>query len=116
MTPRDRERVAALEAFQNRVHHAKGTIERFASQPRDSEALSITVRRTITQLKLQFTAAGLDNLAQICVNLESAARTGSNHRLKSTKLREGIGTITRLIEQERRAIVFAARMADSGGG
>jgi len=115
LTPRDRERIASLDAFQNRIHHVRGVIERFATQPRDQESLSIIVRRTITQLKLQFTAAGLDNLAQICVNLESAARTGSNHGAKSSKLREGIGTLSRLLEQERRSIVTAARMEGGGG-
>jgi hypothetical protein len=113
MTPRDRERIAELETFQNRIHHARGIVERFATQPRDSDSLSITVRRAMNQLKLQFTSAGLDNLAQVCVNLESAARTGSNHIAKSSKLREGIGTLSRLVEQERRAIVGSARSRDA---
>ncbi len=113
LTPRDRERISSLDSFQNRIHHVRGVIERFATQPRDHESLSINVRRTITQLKLQFTAAGFDNLAQICVNLESAARTGSNHGAKSSKLREGIGTLSRLIDQERRSIATAAR-SDAG--
>jgi len=114
LSPRDRERIAELEAFQNRVHHARGVIERFATQPREAETLAITVRRTVTQLKLQFTSAGLDNLAQICVGLESAARTGSNHQAKASKLREGIGTISRLIDQQRRSIVSAGIAADRG--
>lgn len=115
LTPRERERIASLEGFQNRIHHVRGVIERFATQPRDQESLSIIVRRTISQLKMQFTAAGLDNLAQICVNLESAARTGSNHSAKSSKLREGIGTLSRLIDQERKSIATAARMQGDDG-
>jgi hypothetical protein len=109
LTPRDRERIAQLETFLNRVHHARGVVERFATQPRDAETLASGVRRTFNQLKLQFTSAGLDTLAQICGGLETAARTGSSHLAKSGKLREGIGTLSRLIEQERRLIMTAAQ-------
>jgi hypothetical protein len=114
LTPRDRERLAQLEAFQNKIHHARGIVERFATQPRDSDALAINVRRTVTQLKLVFTTGGFDQLAQICVNLESAARMGSNHQARASKLREGIGTLSRLVEQERRAIQTAARSGGAG--
>lgn len=109
LSPRDRERIAVLETFLNRVHHARGVVERFATQPRDAETLSIGVRRTFNQLKLQFTSAGLDTLAQICGGLETAARAGSTHLAKTGKLREGVGTLSRLIEQERRLIVTAAQ-------
>jgi hypothetical protein len=111
LTPRDRERIAELESFSNRVHHARGVVEKFAAQPADSETLSISVRRTFNQLKLQFTTAGLDTLAQICAGLETAARTGSTHQSKSGKLREGVGTLSRLLEQERRLVLAAAGQA-----
>jgi len=109
LSPRDRERIAELETFLTRVHRARGMVERFATQPGDAETLSITVRRAFNQLKLQFTAAGLDSLAQVCTGMEFAARTGSSHLAKSGKLREGVGTLARLIEQERRSIVASAQ-------
>lgn len=109
LTPRERERIAELDTFINRVHHARGVVERFATQRQDADTLSITVRRTFNQLKLQFTSAGLDTPAQICVGLESAARTGSSHVSKASKLREGVGTLSRLLELERRNIRASAQ-------
>lgn len=116
LTPRDREKIAELETFQNRVHHVRGTVERFATQPREAETLSIGVRRAFNQLKLQFTSAGLDNLAQICASMEAVARFGASHQIRSGKLREAVGTLSRLLDQERRSIVIAAQSRSQTAG
>lgn len=109
LTPRDREMIAELETFQNRVHRVRAVVERFASEPGHAETLSAGVRRAFNQLKLQFTSAGFDTMAQICGSMESVARFGSSHRVRSTKLREAVGTLSRLLDQERRSIVTAAK-------
>jgi len=111
ITPRDRERIAEIDTLTNRVRHAHAQIEQFAASPREAEQRALSLRRTFNQLKLQFTGAGLDRIAQMFGGLELTARRGMSHGPKARSLREGLGTIMRQIEVERRGIVATAQRA-----
>jgi hypothetical protein len=109
LTPRDRERLAELETLTSRVRHAHAQVELFAASPREAEARALTLRRTFNQLKLQFTGAGLDRIAQMFNALETTARRGMSHGPKARTLREALGTVMRQLEVERRVITAAAQ-------
>jgi hypothetical protein len=109
LTPRDRERIAEIDTLTNRVRHAYAMVEQFAGSPAEAERRAVTLRRTFNQLKLQFTGAGLDRIAQMFGGLEMTARRGISHGPKSRSLREGVGNIMRALEVERRTIITAAQ-------
>ena len=109
LTPIDREKLSQLETLGGRVRHAYAMVERFASAPGDADALAGGLRRTFGQLKLQFTTAGFDRLSQFCGTLETTARRGMSHVSKVRSLRDGVGTLTRQIDIEKRSIATRAR-------
>jgi hypothetical protein len=111
LTPRDRERLGQLDTLVNRVRHAHGLIEQFAAAPRDAEQLAGTLRRTFNQLKLQFTGAGFDRIANMFGALETTARRGMSHGPKARSMRESLGAITRQMDVERRMIMTEAKRA-----
>lgn len=116
LTPRDRERLAQLDTLANRLRHAHALIEQFAASPKDAEQLSGTIRRTVNQLKMHFTTAGFDRLAQMCAQIEQTARRGMSHGPKARSLREAIANLNRQIELERRAVVAAAQREQQQSG
>ncbi len=109
LTPRDRERLTQLETLAGRVRHVYSLVEQFAGTPRDAEGLSVGLRRAFGQLKMQFTTAGFDKLANATGALELATRRGGSHGPKSRSLREGVGNLTRQVDIERRAIIALAQ-------
>lgn len=108
ITPKDRDRLNQLEMLSAKVRHAHSLIEQFAASPKAAEQLSSNIRRTFAQLKIQFTTAGFDRLAQMTSGLEMTARRGMSHAPKTRALRDGLGTLSRQIDLERRAVMTAA--------
>lgn len=109
LTPRDRERLAALETFTGSIRHAHRLVEQFAAAPKDADRLAPTLRRAFAQMKTAATMNGFDRLSQICGSLEMTARRGMSHVPKARSLREGVGTLTRQIDLERRSIRMVAQ-------
>ncbi len=109
LTPRDRERLSQLDTLTGRVRHVYALTEQFAGSPREAEVVAGNLRRAFAQLKQQFTTAGFDKLSQTCVGLEMTARRGMSHAPKARMLREGIVTLSRQVEVERRSIGTPSR-------
>jgi hypothetical protein len=105
LSPKDRDRIAQLDSIVHRVRHANALVEQFASSPKDGDQLTMTLRRTFSQLKMRFTTAGFDRLALMCSSLEQAARRGMSHGPKAATLREGVGGLSRQMEIDRRGIM-----------
>jgi hypothetical protein len=105
LSPRDRDRISQLETLVNRMRHLNALVEQFAGAPRDADQLSGTLRRSLNQMKQQFTTAGFDRLALMCGGLEMTARRGMSHGPKARALREGVGTLARQMEIEKRGIL-----------
>jgi hypothetical protein len=112
LSPRDRDRVAQLESLVNRMRHLNALVEQFAGAPRDADQLAGTLRRSLGQLKQQFTTAGFDRLALMCGGLEMTARRGMSHGPKARALREGVGTLSRQMEIEKRGILSSVPRTD----
>jgi hypothetical protein len=112
LTPKDRERLSALETFTSRVRHAHRLVEQFASSARDAEQLGSGLRRAFSQMKMLCTTNGFDRLSQICAGLEMTSRQGMSHVPKARALREGVGNLTRQVDIERRQIATAALRED----
>ena len=112
LTPKDRDRVSQLELLVNRVRHLNALVEQFASAPRDADQLAGSLRRAFGQMKLQFTTAGFDRLALMCGGLEMTSRRGMSHGPKARALREGVGTLSRQMEVEKRGILASAPRND----
>jgi hypothetical protein len=109
LTPKDRDRLAQLEQVQHAVRHAHSLVEQFAATPKDAENMSGSLRRSFAQLKMRFTAIGFDRLAQLATGLETTARRGLSHGPKARALRDGLGSLTRQMEVERRTVVAQAQ-------
>jgi hypothetical protein len=112
LSPKDRDRLSQLEMLVNRVRHMNALVEQFAASPRDAEQLAGTIRRAFNRLKLQFTTAGFDRIALMCGGLEQTARRGMSHGPKTRALREGVGSVSRQMEVEKRGIVAAGARND----
>jgi len=108
LTPRDRERLQVLESFTNRMHHLRALVERLAAERADPEAAALQCRRAFNQFKLQLTGAGFDTMAIQCGAMELTARRGMPQAAKVRMLRDGLGSLTRMIDTERRLITMAA--------
>jgi len=116
LSPRDREQLSQLDTITNKVRHVHGLVEQFASSPPAlAEDLAGIMRRTFTQIKLQCTTGGFDRLAQICSSMEMTSRRGTAHGVKARALREGVGTLTRQVDLERRSINNKANRSNPAG-
>ena len=91
------------------MRHAHALVEQFASAPKDAEQMAGNLRRSFAQLKMRFTSIGFDRLAQMASGLETTARRGISHGPKSRALRDGLGSLTRQIELERRTVIAQAQ-------
>jgi hypothetical protein len=109
LTPKDRDRLSQLEQAQHGLRHAHGLVEQFAAAPKDADHMAGNLRRAFAQLKMRFTAIGFDRLAQLASGLETTARRGLSHGPKSRALREGLGSLTRQVELERRTVIAQAQ-------
>jgi hypothetical protein len=111
LTPRDREQLLVLDSFTNRVHHVRALVEKLASERTDIDGAATQCRRAFNQLKMQLAGGGLDTMANLCGQLELTSRRGMPLAPKVRILREGVGTLTRQIDVERRQIMTAAKRA-----
>ncbi len=107
----DREQLQTLDGFGNRMHHVRGLVEKLAVERMDVEGVAGQCRRAFNQLKMQLAGAGLDTMANLCGQLELTARRGMPHASKVRMLRDGVGTLTRQIDVEKRQITTAAKRA-----
>lgn len=113
MSPKDRERLSALEIFIARVRRAHALVEQFASSPKEADQLGSVLRRTFSQMRTHCTTSGFDRLSQLCGGLEMTSRRGMSHVPKARALRDGMGNLTRQIDLERRQIMTAAQKEDA---
>jgi hypothetical protein len=112
LTPKDRERLSTLETLTSRVRHANRLVEQFAASPKEAEQMGSALRRTFGQMKMLCTTAGFDRLSQVCGGLEMTSRRGMSHVPKARALRDGVGTLTRQVDVERRQIMTASQRED----
>jgi hypothetical protein len=63
-------------------------------------------------MKMLCTTAGFDRLSQVCGGLEMTSRRGMSHVPKARALRDGVGTLTRQVDVERRQIMTASQRED----
>ena len=111
MNARDRDQIQTLDSFATRLHHVRGLVEKLAVERGDTDGIAVQCRRAFNQLKLQLTGAGLDTMANVCSQLELTSRRGMPQASKVRILREGVGTLTRQIDVEKRQIMTAAKRA-----
>jgi hypothetical protein len=102
--PRDRERLGNLEILNTRVQHLHSLVERFAAERMDVTPHINALRRSFTQLKLESSGMGFDNMSQLCGSMDTAARRGGSKPFKSRILREGVASLRFLLEVEERSI------------
>jgi ABC-type transporter Mla subunit MlaD len=114
LSPKDRDRLSQLETLSHRLRHANALVEQFASAPAQAEQFAGSLRRTFSQLKMQFTTAGFDRLALMCGGLEQTARRGMSHGPKTRALRDALGTLTRQIDVERRSVATTVKRGQDG--
>ncbi|HEX6940669.1 MAG TPA: hypothetical protein VF158_14730 [Longimicrobiales bacterium] len=99
--------LSALRELEANVQHIHGLVEQFAAAAvRGGADVSITVplRRAFGRLKLAFTGAGLDQLAQLAAAMEIAAGRGGSPTQRVRILREGVASMKNQIELEQRAV------------
>ena len=108
-TPQQRERLQTIEMLRQRVQHLHGLVERFAANLREAEMHSGAIRRALGQLRLQFMGQNFPALAQLCGNLELAARRGTSPLAKLKQLREGVGSLRFQLDAEQRVLLASAR-------
>jgi hypothetical protein len=113
-TPQERERLQTIEELRQRVQHLHGLVERLAATKTESDPLTITIKRTLSQLRLQFTGLGFPTPAQAVGTMEVAARRGTSVHVKSRQLREGVAALRLSLDAESRSIlaVAARRVSD----
>jgi len=90
------------------MHHLRSLVERLAVEKVNPEGAALQCRRAFNQFKLQLTGAGFDTMAIQCGALELTSRRGMPHGAKVRILRDGLGSLTRMIDTERRRINMAA--------
>lgn len=108
LTPQDRERLQTLEELRGRVQRLHGLVERFAAERGDPDPHAIAIRRTLSQLRLEFTGHSLDSLSQTCAAMEQTARRGASQQQKARALRDGVGSMRLHLETAQRNIRAAA--------
>jgi hypothetical protein len=106
-------KLAALNELGQKVQRVHGLVEQFAAAQSGHDALAQPLKRAFRQLKMAFTGAGLDSLAQIAAGMEIAAGRGGSPVTKSRILRDGIGSIRSQIEVEQRILRTAAARNDN---
>lgn len=111
LSGKDRDQLQALETFGTRLHHVRGLVEKLAVERGDLDGIATQCRRAFNQLKMQLAGAGFDTMANICGQLELTARRGMPQAAKVRILRDGVGTLTRQIDIEKRQITTAAKRA-----
>lgn len=100
-------KLAALGEFSMKIQHIYGLVEQFAADRagRNSEALSMAMKRGFAQLKREFMGAGMDSLSQLAAGMEIAAGRRTGQSTKARILRDGVGSLKFQIEFEQRLTI-----------
>jgi hypothetical protein len=112
LSPGARARIADLSSLIDKVHRAHSLVEQYAAAKVNPEQFLLPLSRQLTQLKMQFMAAGFDAMSQLAGSMEIAARRGLSPTAKVRVLREGIGSLKFQVELAQRAIVDEAKEAE----
>ncbi len=107
LSPKAQTKLAALQDFSQKIQHVYSLVEQFAADRagRNSEALSMAMKRGFAQLKRDFMGAGMDSLSQLAGGMEIAAGRRTSLTTKSRILRDGIGSLKFQVELEQRVTV-----------
>jgi len=109
-------RLSAVNDMLGRVQHVHGLVEQFAvaAQRGAAEPLVVPLRRAFAQLKLAFTGAGMDALAQLAGSMEMAAGRSGMPMQRVRILRDGVASMRHQLEVEQRSIqrLLAGARAD----
>jgi hypothetical protein len=111
LSPGTQARLAELGTLLEKVHRAHNLVEQYAAARTNAEQFLLPLTRTFGQLKLQFTGAGLDAMAQLAGSMEIASRRGLSQSTKIRVLREGVGSLKFQVELEQRTLVSENRAA-----
>ncbi|MGH7443634.1 MAG: hypothetical protein ACREKM_02100 [Longimicrobiales bacterium] len=98
-------KLAAITELERRVQSVYGIVEQYAASKSNLETLEIPMKRSFTQLKMQFMGAGLDSLSQLAGSMEIASKRGMSQLSKARILREGVGSMKFQLELAQRAIL-----------
>lgn len=98
------QRIRTLGELLDRVHRVHGLVEQYATTKDNPQLYEVPIRRGFEQLKLQFTGAGLDALAQQAGSMVLAVRRGGSMVNRARTLREGVGSIRFQLELEQRSV------------
>jgi len=100
----ERQRLAELETFQQRIQHLHGLVERFAAERQDLEPHVTALRRAFNRLKMELAGAGFDSMSQLCASLDTAAKRSGSKPFKTRILRDGVGSLRMQIDVEQRSV------------
>jgi hypothetical protein len=106
---KDRQKLAEIEAFQQRVQHLHGLVERFAAERTDLTPHINALVRAFGQMKLTTSGAGYDSLSQLCASMEIASRRTGSKPFKTRVLREGVASMRMQLEVAQRAVHSEAK-------
>lgn len=109
--PRERQKLAELEAFQQRVQHVHGLVERFGAERVNVDPHVTAMTRAFGRLKLTTSGAGFDSLSQLCAAMEIAAKRTGSKPFKLRVLREGVASLRMQLEVAQRAVLSEAKDA-----
>ena len=102
--PQERQRLAELETFQQRIQNLHGLVERFAAERQDLEPHVQALRRAFIRLKMELAAAGFDAMAQLCASLDLAAKRTGSKPFKARILRDGVGSLRMQMDVAQRGV------------
>jgi hypothetical protein len=102
--PQERQRLAELETFQQRVQQLHGLVERFAAERDDLDPHIMAMRRAFSRLKMELAGAGFDVMAQLCSSMDVAAKRTGTKPFKTRILRDGIGSLRMQLEVAQRSV------------
>ncbi|MGH7476139.1 MAG: hypothetical protein ACRELD_07610 [Longimicrobiales bacterium] len=112
LTPRGQARLAALDELLRPVQSVHGLVEHFAAARTGQPQQAQIIKRTFSRLKLRFTGAGFDSLAQLAASLELAAGRSMSQPTKAKILREGVASMKFQLELEHRAVLAEEKVAE----
>lgn len=105
LSPTAQTKLAAIAELDRRVQSAYGLVEQYAAAKANLETIEIPMKRSFSQLKMQFMGAGLDSLSQLAGSMEIASKRGMSQLSKSRILREGVGSMKFQLELAQRAVL-----------
>lgn len=108
-TPAQQQRYALITELMAKVLRIHNLVEQYALNRANSDDVLVPLARAFGRLKIEFTGASLDAMANLCGSMEIAARRGLGRQMKVRVLREAVGSLRMQLEVEQRAILAESK-------